>query len=153
MLVSVNEARTTITVKSDVLSDFSSITTAALEVSLNCTLVDTVTILEGDVTVDSFSLTAALLDRTVFEQGIWGFVLVITNTDESVTNEYRCLLVEDTLVCSVAAYTNGTDTEAERLQAGVDYVILQNASTCSSNCADFCTIYERLTDVLLESSC
>lgn len=151
MFISFSEE--TFTVKSDYLSDFTGISTVKLRVKYNCEVVDTLTIVEADVTSGEFEVAAADMDLAEFSQGIWGFTLVITNDDDTVQTEYACHFVDIDLNCKVAKYSNSDESESARLLVVGDYVILQHSGNCPSDCEDYCTIYERLNDVLLESSC
>lgn len=155
MTLSINEDRTIITVKSDLLSDFSGISEVLLKVKKDCEAVETLTIEEGDVVnTDEFLVNAADLDLTEFAQGIWGFSLLQYDDSDVLTPEYRCILSNVDLTCKLAAYRNSTDNSlADKVLALGDYNILRDASECPSNCEDYCTIYKNLVDVLSETDC
>lgn len=155
LVLTINEARTTITVKSDLLSDFSGISSVTLKIEKDCEDIDTLTILEGDiVNTDEFVVDAADLSLTEFAQGVWGFALLQVDDSDVLTPEYNCLFVETDLNCKVAAYRNSTlYTETQKIKTLLDYAILTKMGGCASDCVDYCVIYKNLIDVLAESDC
>ena len=150
MILTHNTDYSTITLQSDLLTSWTGVTKVELKSTINCgTTIYTDTIVEGDVdgtglfTVD----LDALYGSTDLADGIYSFVLEVTKQSDSLTlsKDYACLFVDNDTKCQVAECVK----DKSNVELQLDYYILSRASGCECQCADLCTIYNRLKNELV----
>ena len=157
MTVSINDDKDQITITSSLLeTPWSGITSVTLEIKKECTTTTskTFTIEEDDITGSgsyTFTNTEAGFD---FTQAVYGFTLKVVSSD-STTKEYYCFLVDVDLSCRVKSVAaNAEYTKNDRMYIMLLYYQLTQPNLChKSNCSDYCTIFNELTNELSMLSC
>lgn len=148
MIVTANSDYTVITIQSDNLKDFSTISSVTLNGKILCEGTYTDTIVEGDVTLSTgtFTVDLATLFATTsaLADSIYSFDLVINTTSSTVIREYGCLFVDNETSCKVVDKV----VETNNIEIQLDYYLLSRAQTCSCTCDDLCVIFKRLTNEL-----
>jgi hypothetical protein len=146
MTITHNSDYSVITITSTNLSDFSLLSSVTLSATINCSTTEyTDTIVEGDVTTNSFNVDISTMFGTdTLEDSVYEFVLTINKNDSTTVKEYGCLFVDNETKCKVAECVK----DKQNLELQLDYYILSRASGCSCACSDMCKIYNRLKNEL-----
>lgn len=152
--MTVTYSGTTITFTESTISDFTNIDTVTLTTQIGCTGTKyTNTITDPDVDGSGiFSLTSTdIFSSDTLADGVYNFKLTIEYSDATATAiKYACLFVDEEFKCDLVDKVNNCDclTDDEKLEAKLDYYLIKEAQTCTTDCADLCDIYNRLVNVL-----
>lgn len=151
MTITHNTDYSTITIQSDLLATpWSGIHSVTLLGRTLCVDNNTDTIVEGDITESSFTVDLeTVFSTTTLADGIYTFILSVSNDDETVDVEYGCLFVDNETKCLVANAVK----DCNNISLQLDYYLLTKAQDCDCDCDDLCTIYRRMTNELDCSSC
>jgi hypothetical protein len=152
MTATANSDYSVITMNSANLTTFVGVDSVTLYGTINCTGDYSDTIVSGDVdgsgnwTLDS----TTLFSEAALDDGIYGFKLVISKTDDSVITEHTCLFVDNETTCNVATEVSTTGETDLAMYA----YILSNAQNCDCDCSDLCVIYKKILNELSDcTSC
>ncbi len=98
-------------------------------------------------------INPSFFDTTIFEQGIYHFIITLTSESEIETSE-GCLFVEDTIACDVNTYRLLTTVDlTKRLNAGIDYYMLTKSQSCTCGCDNLVEIYNNLITTVANNTC
>lgn len=148
MVITTNSDFSTITIQSDNLASFASISSVSLTGKINCEGTYSDTIVEGDVTDSTFTVDlSTLFGTSSLSDSIYSFILTTTMDDDETFVEYGCVFVDNDTKCQVATCVK----DKQMLELQLDHWIITQAQDCDCNCETLCTIYKRLLNEL--SSC
>ncbi len=145
---------TSITLKSDLLSDYlgnSTNRTLVMESYVDCCTTNTisVTIVAGDITVDEITIDPTIYGSTVYKNGIYYFKLTLTESSGSSESESNCAPLICDLKCLVAA----ASAEQPTSMIYKYYNSLALMLSCDyCNCEIACTTYKLILSELKTSN-
>jgi hypothetical protein len=166
MTLTINPARTLITVTSSLLDNFIATPAAYTKITIKGYFNNTASPVTKEYTslipitsstdvatnAGVETINPSFFLTTEFVQGIYQFDITLTGST-SIEQESGCLLVEEDLACQVSDYRNLDKTVQEKLMVMSDYFLLRNSQECPCKCEYLMTLYLNLLTTLENNNC
>lgn len=162
MILTINTARTLITIESTLLDSFVAAPASYTNITITGYFNDTATGITETYT-SAIPITAvtnvatnagvetinpSFFSTTEFAQGVYRFYIVLISPTTIETDE-GCIYVENGLKCNVDTYMlDETKTVNERVFAGLKYRALSSDVDCPCKCDNLIELYNNLNELL-----
>lgn len=98
-------------------------------------------------------INPSFFDTTIFAQGVYHILIVLTSEDEIQTSE-GCIFIEEDLACTINTYREDeTVLFNTRLNAGINYFMLKNSQSCPCECDKLIDLYNNLITLTDSTTC
>lgn len=156
MVLSLNTAKTLMTISSTLLDDFiaspSSYTKITIQGYYNDTTTGITKEYDGGNLITSSTdvatnagietINPSFFSTTSFGQGVYHFVITLFGTD--IETDEGCIFSNVDLGCTVNDYREEETNQLKKLNAGIDYFMLINTTECQCECNKLIEIYNNL---------